>query len=228
MVNLAKLLHSAFGVESPRAFVILFAISGAIAFGVVGYLVSREYKEDLRRQESKATPIAAPIAPAPAPQTQPKPQKKTKAKIAATPPPILAITPTEQADRPAAVRVKGKSHVDSADNITATGGYDGVVTEDESTVGKISNVFVGPHETSGFEVWRARLIEHAGNPPEIEKDIAWYREQRNIAMASLPQEQREACLASMKNVEERLMRVASDKAATIDLVKNHIRAAQQK
>jgi hypothetical protein len=231
MVNFAKLLHSAFGVESPRAFVILFAISGAIAFGCIGYLVSRAYKEDLRRQEeSKAAPMAAAVAPS-SQTTKPKPQKrKPKASTAVipspTPPP--ATTPTGQANRPAAVRIGGKSQVGSVSNVTATGGYDGVVTEDSSSVEKISNVFVGPDGVDCLAAWKARVIEHAGNPVEIKKDFAWYQEQVNIGMASWTKEQKEASLASMKKVEDLLMRVASDKAATIDLVKNHIRAVRQK
>jgi len=52
MLEFAKLIHDAIGIESPRKFIALFAIAGFIIFGCVGWLVDKGYRAKLA-EESK-------------------------------------------------------------------------------------------------------------------------------------------------------------------------------
>jgi hypothetical protein len=52
MLELAKLIHDAIGIESPRKFIALFAIAGFVLFGCLGWLVDKGYRAQLREQST--------------------------------------------------------------------------------------------------------------------------------------------------------------------------------
>jgi hypothetical protein len=65
MIAFAKLLHDVLGIESPKAFILIFAVFGFVVFGFVGYLVSKQYQDDLQRKkdiEQQAQPSPGPKA----------------------------------------------------------------------------------------------------------------------------------------------------------------------
>ena len=60
MVELAKLIHDAIGIESPRTFIAVFAISGALIFGVLGWLVDHGYRVKIREEQANAAAKSEP------------------------------------------------------------------------------------------------------------------------------------------------------------------------
>ena len=83
MLEFAKLVHEAIGIESPRAFVALWAIVGLVIFGCIGWLVDKGYRVKLQEQAAHAASTVAPrftgsnpispLPPAPQPKVQPNP-----------------------------------------------------------------------------------------------------------------------------------------------------------
>jgi hypothetical protein len=62
MMDWAKAIHTAFGIEFPRLFMTSFAILGAILFGFVGWVVDRDYRvaqEQAAQQAVQAAKLAA-------------------------------------------------------------------------------------------------------------------------------------------------------------------------
>jgi hypothetical protein len=55
MLELAKLIHDAIGIESPRKFVAVCALTGFIIFGCLGWLIDKGYRAKLT-EESKPAP----------------------------------------------------------------------------------------------------------------------------------------------------------------------------
>ncbi|MGO9516610.1 MAG: hypothetical protein ACLPND_06155 [Candidatus Korobacteraceae bacterium] len=55
MLELAKLIHDAIGIESPRKFMAVCAIAGFVIFGCLGWLIDKGYRAKLMEQ-SKAPP----------------------------------------------------------------------------------------------------------------------------------------------------------------------------
>jgi hypothetical protein len=51
MFDLAKLIHEAIGIESPKAFIALFALVGLVMFGSLGWLIERGYRAKLKEQD---------------------------------------------------------------------------------------------------------------------------------------------------------------------------------
>jgi hypothetical protein len=70
MLDWAKAVHEAIGIESPRLFIGVFALVGFILFGVAGWIIDRGYRVKLREQKAQAVtlPAAAMIG-----STEPKP-----------------------------------------------------------------------------------------------------------------------------------------------------------
>jgi hypothetical protein len=50
VLELAKAIHEAIGIESPVRFVLAFALLGFFVFGGVGWIVDRGYRVKLREQ----------------------------------------------------------------------------------------------------------------------------------------------------------------------------------
>jgi len=59
MLDWAKAIHEAIGIESPRLFIALFALIGLLLFGFVGWVIDRGYRIKLREPHSDS-----PIPPA--------------------------------------------------------------------------------------------------------------------------------------------------------------------
>jgi hypothetical protein len=51
MLDWAKAIHEAIGIESPRAFIALFAIGGLVLFGFAGFIIDRGYRTKLRQDQ---------------------------------------------------------------------------------------------------------------------------------------------------------------------------------
>lgn len=50
MLELAKLIHEAIGIENPKIFIAAFALLGLLIFGTIGWLVDRGYRAKLRQE----------------------------------------------------------------------------------------------------------------------------------------------------------------------------------
>jgi len=74
MLEFAKLIHEAIGIQNPKIFVAVFAIVGLLLFGTVGWLVDKGYREKLR-QESEVHQSISP-ATATEPQKPMPPQNR--------------------------------------------------------------------------------------------------------------------------------------------------------
>jgi hypothetical protein len=59
MLEFAKLVHDAIGIENPRTFIAVFALVGFLLFGTVGWLLDRGYRAQIRNESQKATPAHA-------------------------------------------------------------------------------------------------------------------------------------------------------------------------
>jgi hypothetical protein len=57
MLDLAKLIHDAIGIESPRKFVIVCALVGFVIFGCLGWLIDKGYRVKLIEQSKVAPTI---------------------------------------------------------------------------------------------------------------------------------------------------------------------------
>lgn len=44
MIELAKIVHQAIGIESPRVFILVFMLFGALVFGCLGWLIDKGYR----------------------------------------------------------------------------------------------------------------------------------------------------------------------------------------
>jgi hypothetical protein len=54
MLDWAKAIHEAIGIESPRTFVAVFALIGLLLFGFVGWVIDHGYRVRLRQQSVQA------------------------------------------------------------------------------------------------------------------------------------------------------------------------------
>jgi hypothetical protein len=94
MLDWAKAIHEAIGIESPKTFITVFALIGLVLFAFVGWMIDRGYRVKLRQEsvhaaslQDKPPPTAAgaPLQKPPAPRgssestalPQPAPAKKT-------------------------------------------------------------------------------------------------------------------------------------------------------
>ncbi len=59
MLEIAKLIHDAIGIESPRRFIVVCALVGAILFASVGWLIDKGYRAKLK-EESKSNTLQVP------------------------------------------------------------------------------------------------------------------------------------------------------------------------
>jgi hypothetical protein len=60
LLELAKLIHDAIGIESPRKFVVFFSLFGALLFASLGWLVDKGYRVKLRREAQSIPVLQAP------------------------------------------------------------------------------------------------------------------------------------------------------------------------
>jgi hypothetical protein len=63
MLDFAKIVHEAIGIESPRTFIGVFAIFGLLFFGGIGWLIDRGYRVKLREQVAHASNASTPTLP---------------------------------------------------------------------------------------------------------------------------------------------------------------------
>ena len=56
MLEIAKLIHEAIGIESPRKFVLVCALVGAILFYSLGWLIDKGYRAKLKEEAKSAVP----------------------------------------------------------------------------------------------------------------------------------------------------------------------------
>ena len=54
MLEFAKTIHEAIGIQSPRLFIAAFALTGMILFGLLGWVVDRAYRVKVAEQSSAA------------------------------------------------------------------------------------------------------------------------------------------------------------------------------
>ncbi len=72
MLEWARAIHEAIGIESPKIFVAVFALDGLLLFGLAGWVIDRGYRVRIREQSAHAAgPKDKP------PLDQPKEQSKT-------------------------------------------------------------------------------------------------------------------------------------------------------
>lgn len=69
MLDWAKAIHEAIGIDSPRVFIATFALFGLLAFGFVGWIVDHGYRVKLREETVKAASPLSPPTPTPSPTT---------------------------------------------------------------------------------------------------------------------------------------------------------------
>jgi len=65
MIEFAKTVHQAIGIESPRLFILLFALIGTVIFGGLGWVIDRGYRVSLKQHS--AAPSNTGAAPASTP-----------------------------------------------------------------------------------------------------------------------------------------------------------------
>jgi hypothetical protein len=58
MLDLAKAIHEAFGIDYPRLFMVLFAFFGCLLGGGLGWVVDRSYRVKLREQVTQSAPTS--------------------------------------------------------------------------------------------------------------------------------------------------------------------------
>jgi hypothetical protein len=63
MLEFAKIVHEAIGIQSPRVFIAVFALFGLLFFGGIGWLIDRGYRVKLQEAKSIQLAPAAPAAP---------------------------------------------------------------------------------------------------------------------------------------------------------------------
>lgn len=101
MLDWAKAFHEAIGIESPKAFIVLFAVIGLVLFGLAGWLIDKGYRVKLHEQAvalaaSSHPPQSSSPADAPkqahaqpavqaVPQAAPTPKKQEQPKQATVP-----------------------------------------------------------------------------------------------------------------------------------------------
>jgi hypothetical protein len=56
MLDFAKLVHDAIGIENPRIFVAVFALFGLLFFGGVGWLLDAGYRAKTENPSARSTP----------------------------------------------------------------------------------------------------------------------------------------------------------------------------
>src|SRR5689334_20264006 len=62
MLEFAKLVHDAIGIENPRTFIAVFALVGFLLFGTVGWLLDRGYRAQIKNESQKTAPAHASIS----------------------------------------------------------------------------------------------------------------------------------------------------------------------
>ena len=50
MLEIAKLIHDAIGIESPRKFILVCALVGAVLFACIGFLIDKSYRAKLKEE----------------------------------------------------------------------------------------------------------------------------------------------------------------------------------
>lgn len=60
MLEWAKVIHEAIGIEFPRLFMVTFALFGMLTFGCAGWLVDQSYRVKLRDETTKAANVPTP------------------------------------------------------------------------------------------------------------------------------------------------------------------------
>jgi hypothetical protein len=63
MLDWAKTLHEAIGIQSPKLFILVFAVGGFLIFGFVGWMIDKGYRVKMEQDKPK-TEQAAIIPPA--------------------------------------------------------------------------------------------------------------------------------------------------------------------
>jgi len=53
MLDLAKLLHDAIGIESPRKFILVCALGGFVVFGFIGWLIDKGIEQNWQRNPNR-------------------------------------------------------------------------------------------------------------------------------------------------------------------------------
>jgi hypothetical protein len=59
MLDWAKAIHEAIGIESPRLFIAVFALIGFLLFGLVGWIIDRGYRMKLREHHTDSPIVLA-------------------------------------------------------------------------------------------------------------------------------------------------------------------------
>ena len=69
MLDWAKAIHEAIGIDSPRSFIAVFAVVGLLVFGALGWIVDKGYRVKLREQAVRPASVssALPASAAPPP-----------------------------------------------------------------------------------------------------------------------------------------------------------------
>jgi len=76
MLEFAKIVHEAIGIQSPRLFIAVFAVFGLLFFGGIGWLIDKGYRVKL--QQAKSVEPTSVASPAPAPIEQPTFREKVE------------------------------------------------------------------------------------------------------------------------------------------------------
>jgi hypothetical protein len=81
LLDWAKAIHQAIGIESPRLFIAMFACAGFILFGGAAWVVDHGYRIKLKQEQSAAPETTTPPV-GNAPGTKPTVPEKNKRQIA--------------------------------------------------------------------------------------------------------------------------------------------------
>jgi len=123
MFELAKIIHEAIGIQSPKWFIALFALVGLLAFGAVGWLIDKGYRVGLQEQAvgTKSNPVVPQPTVSPAPI--PPPQKE-------------GATPYEGPPEPRAADIQIQQHSEGTNrpNIAIVGSGNTVLQGEPSLI----------------------------------------------------------------------------------------------
>src|SRR5438309_1123058 len=90
MLDWARVIHEAIGIESPKIFVAVFALAGLLLFGFAGWVIDRGYRVRIREQSVHAAePKNKPPPDQPKGQSKPPSNRKAKSQPSKRPSPQI-------------------------------------------------------------------------------------------------------------------------------------------
>ena len=122
MLEWAKAIHEAIGIESPRIFIAVFALIGCVLFAFAGWIIDRGYRAKLHEQNVQAASAQnKPPAAATTPKSElPQPRERAKTKTKSR-----ASQPDSRTNR--SIEIEQKATNSPCANVVAIAGKDATV-----------------------------------------------------------------------------------------------------